>query len=170
MRPSLPALGTLALVGGLLAGCGDADDGPAASDDAEVAAFCERAEELEERFASLDTSTEPSPELFREVSDSFVELAEDAPDEIADDMEALATALSAFADIFEQVDPGDPESLAVLEEEAERLEEESGNLEEASDNVETYFRDECGIDLDQSGQRDASETESDVETELEGDG
>lgn len=157
MRPFFPALGTLALLGVLLAGCGD-DGGsgsgdaaaPASSEDggsASAVAFCARAEGLEERLAGLDSSGGPTPELFEEVSDAFGELAADAPDEIRADLETLAAALAALAEVFEEVDPEDPESLAVLEEEAARLEEEGKRLEEAGSNVEAYLREECGIDF-----------------------
>ncbi len=163
MRPFFPALGMLALVGGLLAGCGDDDGGGASGGSA--ASFCDQAEELETRFASLEGSTEPTPELFEEVSTAFGDLAEEAPADIRDDMETLAAALAGFAEIAGEIDPEDPESLATLEEEAARIEEESGNLEEAGDNVEAYFRDECGIDLD-----DSVESGGETGTELDDEG
>lgn len=146
---------TLALAAGLLAGCGGDDD--EASSDAtttETEAFCADAEEVIDSFADLQGVSEPTPELFREVSDAFGTLANDAPEEIRADMETLVAGLSALGDALEDLDPEDPASIATLTEEIQRLEEEQGtSIEEASGNVEAYLSDECGIDLgDEAGQ------------------
>ena len=148
------------------AGEGDAlggDDGG----DGGTGAFCAEAAGVERRFAALDDTDVPSGEEFTEVSEAFADLSDDAPDEIADDMETIATALGRLAEVFEGIDIADPESLEALEEEAARLEDELGDLEAAGENVETYLEEECGVDLggDAGGEGDAGDDAS-----QEGDG
>lgn len=173
VRPSTPALGVLALTGGLLVGCGDDDPAATGADDASISsgdrsvgsgsagAFCDEADALQERFRSFEDGTDATPELFQEVSDAFEELSGEAPAEISDDMATVASALASFAELFAELDPDDPESLAILEEEAERLAEETDRLAEAGENVETYFSEECGIDLD--GQETPTGSEPDAD-------
>ena len=148
------------------AGEGDAlggDDGG----DGGTGAFCAEAAGVERRFAALDDTDVPSGEEFTEVSEAFADLSDDAPDEIADDMETIATALGRLAEVFEGIDIADPESLEALEEEAARLEDELGDLEAAGENVEAYLEEECGVDLggDAGGEGDAGDDAS-----QEGDG
>lgn len=155
---------TTALAAGLLAGCGGDDDeadGDGSGDDVE--AFCAEAEDVVDSFADLQGVSEPTPELFQEVSDAFGTLADDAPEEIRGDMETLVAGLSALGDVLEEVDPDDPTSLTALTEEIERLEAEGDSIEEAGANVEAYLSDECGIDLSEAGE--ATEGATDGATE-----
>lgn len=172
MRTFTTGLGVLVLTGSLLVGCGGDDeaasalrDGEAPGEDGDAEGgtaalegdggegdggdedpFCAEVEGIEERMAALQEDTSTGEQL-DEMSATFEELAEDAPDEIAEDMDTLARALAELAEVFERVDFEDPESLEVLEEESARLEEEFGDLEAAGQNVETYLREECGIDI-----------------------
>jgi hypothetical protein len=167
-------LGILALTGSLLVGCGGGDDDVAdalrdgedpqdepggnaldgGNDDGDDRGsdedrFCAEAADLEERFASLDLAGDelPTSEQFEQVSTGFEDLAEDAPDEVADDMRTIAEVLTAVGEVFERIDIQDPESLEALQEESARLEDEFSDLEAAGENVETYLKEECGIDL-----------------------
>ena len=140
---------------------GDSGDG----DGGDAEAFCAEAAGIEERMAALQEDTSTGAQL-DEMSTTFDDLAEDAPDEIAADMEALAGAFAGLADVFERVDPADPESLQVLEEESARLEEEFGDLEAASANVERYLSEECGIDFGpQAGATEGGPQESGGESD-----
>ena len=177
MRRLPTGLGILALTGTLLVGCGGGDDdaadalrdGEAPQDEGDGGnaldggnddgggdgggndedRFCAEAADLEDRLGSLQGGGDrlPSAEQFTEVSAGFEDLAEDAPDEVADDMRTIAGALTALGEVFERIDIQDPESLEALEEESARLEEQFGDLEAAGENVETYLKEECGIDL-----------------------
>ena len=166
MRTITTGLGVLALTGALLVGCGGDDEAATALRNGEAPgeggdadrgtvepegdggdeAFCAQAAGIEERVAALEEDLSTGAQL-DELSATFEDLAEDAPDEIADDMDTLVQAFAALAEVLDRVDLTDPESLQVLEEESARLEEEFGDLEAAGENVETYLRDECGIDL-----------------------
>ena len=83
------------------------------------------------------TSTKSSPSLTRPTrrrSTRCATLAEDAPDEISDEINDLL-------DLFDRLQAAgdDPEAIAELTEEAE-------GLQEGADRVTTYFEDECGIE------------------------
>jgi hypothetical protein len=147
-------IGTCALTAALLAGCGGDDDDEAAAATTTTTtsedAFCADAREAEDRLAELGEDAQLDPSAFREVSDTFDGLAEEAPDEIASDMDALASAFRALADVIGDVDLGDPDSFGALQEEAGKLQEQFGDLEQSLTDVQTYLRDECGIDLDDS--------------------
>ena len=166
MRRLPTGLGILALTGTLLVGCGGGDDdvadalrdgedpqdepgGNALDGGSDEDRFCAEAADLEERFASLDLAGDelPTSEQFEQVSTGFEDLAEDAPDEVADDMRTIAEVLTAVGEVFERIDIQDPESLEALQEESARLEDEFSDLEAAGENVETYLKEECGIDL-----------------------
>lgn len=195
MRVPIHLLGTLVLSAGLLVGCGgdedtqeallEADDDDAGieidvddDDDGSVLGldgddeddFCRKAEEVRDRFSAVITADEPDAEQFRETSDAFSDLADDAPDVIQDDMVLLGEALGALADVFGDVDLTDPEATAALEDDFERVQAAYPNVDESSDNVEAYFRDECGVDLnDLEGDGLDTETETETVTETETD-
>ena len=173
MRTFTTRFGILVLTGSLLVACGGDDEAVSALRNGEAPgedgdpdggtleregdrgkedAFCAEAAGIEERMAGLQEDM-PTGEQLDEVSATFQGLAEDAPDEVADDMDTLARALAELADVFERIDFQDPEALQVLEEESARLEEEFGDLGAAGENVETYLREECGIDIGQDDGR-----------------
>lgn len=193
MRVPITVLGTLVLSAGLLVGCGgdedtqdalleaddddtgieldvDADD----DDDGSVLGldgdddddFCADAEDVRDRFSAVIAADEPDAELFKETSDAFSDLADDAPDAIQDDVVVLSEALGALADLFGDVDLTDPEATAALEDDFERVQAEYPDVDESSDNVEAYFLDECGVDLSDLG-GDGLDTETETETVTE---
>lgn len=170
----MPALtriiGTAVVVGGLLIGCGGDDgddtatDDPAAdladgevgnSDDADDGGgsdgdsdFCRSAEDLERRFSDINGADAPEPDMFNDVSAAFDDLAEEAPDEIAEDLDTVAEALRRAAELLEDVDPADPTTAEGVEEGLAAIEEDLGDVEATTARVATYLEEECGIDLD----------------------
>lgn len=119
------ALG-LAAVPALLvtaAACGDSDGGGG-----DTASFCDRFQELDERYSGID---DPTDEDFTDAIDEIAEL--DPPAEIEDDWNTMIEAFRSFADI----DVSDPEALADVD---------FTEAEAASDRVDSYLSEECGID------------------------
>ncbi len=113
----------LALV---LLGCGDSDD---SADDADgngdSAAFCDSLEALEDEFA--EEAAVPSDEQLEQVADQLRQL--DPPSEIADDFREL---LEAY-DVLAQVELGDPEAIAELEDQLEGFEAAGQRIDEWTD-------------------------------------
>lgn len=120
-----------------VAGCGD--------DEASTAAFCESTEEVQDAFESFDGDVEA-------VVDSMEALIDDAPEEIADDFELL---LDAFRDAEE----GDSEALESLADDED--------FEDATDNIQEFVREECDIDLSDTGSSSSDEESEESESEDE---
>jgi hypothetical protein len=179
VRPRTTRLATLLLAAGLLVGCGgdepsggDAVGGAAttapapggAADDAAPEgaaggdAFCDEVAALGERFDDLGSTAMPDPEVFREVSASIDEVAAGAPEDIADDMDALAAALRSVADIFADVDLAEPGAMAELQARASDLEAEAGDVRASAERVQTYLTETCGVDLEAPGGDDDATT------------
>jgi hypothetical protein len=133
-RRFLPLTALLLLFGA--AACGD-DGGEATTDESASAsdtggdldAFCETLEELDD-----DEAFEAD---LGDIADGFDDLLEDAPEEIADDVEELRDAFEEISDL----DPDDEESAAQV---AEILFE--GDLQDASERFGEYAEEECGLD------------------------
>lgn len=137
----------MALVTGLVmvgAACGGDDGGSSSS-------FCDTVEDAQADFAELDTLDTTGAgfeEAFTKADDAFAEMADNAPDEIKDDMQLLAGAMSDLITVFEDADwdfaalVSDPEAAAKLEV------LDSEEYQTASDNVAQYAKDECGVDLE----------------------
>lgn len=119
----------LALV---LLGCGDSDDGADDGDDADgngaAVAFCEDLDALEDEFAG-ETAL-PSDEQLGQVVEQLRQL--DPPSEIADDFQEL---LDAY-DVLAQVELGDPEAIAELEDQLE-------GFEAAGQRIDTWAEENC---------------------------
>lgn len=119
----------LALV---LLGCGDSED---SADDAggngAAAAFCERLNALEAEFA--EETAVPTDDQLEQVADELRQL--DPPSEIAGDFQEL---LEAY-DVLAQVELGDPEAIADLEEQLE-------GFEAAGQRIDDWTDENCGPD------------------------
>jgi hypothetical protein len=121
--------GTLA-VGG--AACGsDSDSSDSNSSADSVAAWCNTWEEFE--------ATEDEADL-EDLTGMLDILAKDAPAEIKDDMEYLA---SAFTDSMEAMESMDTEAMEAIE---EKYSEEE--IDAVSARLEAYVQDVCGIDTE----------------------
>jgi len=145
----------------LLSACGGSGDEPESSASSESTSgaseseapqagsdFCTEAASIEERVSStLDDQANPAslPAALQQAADEI--RAIEPPDEIASDWEALAGGVEQIATAFSEVDFNDPNALATFEAQVGQLQTE---LETASTNVETYLREECGIDTDDS--------------------
>lgn len=128
-----------------LAACGGDDGG-------EPEAFCDRAALLDARFEQLDDSLGgdevPTAETFEEMSEAVGEVAEDAPDDIRDDMETVADGLARFGEVAGDPDLTEASSIdQALEEELAGLAED---IEASTERIETYLSDECGLDAEDS--------------------
>ena len=145
----------------LLSACGGSGDEPestAASETSSSASeseapeagseFCTEAASIEERVSStLNDQSDPAA-LPQALNQAAAEIrAIDPPDEIAADWEALAGGIEQIAAAFAQVNFNDPNALATFEAQVGQLQTQ---LESASTNVETYLREECGIDTEDS--------------------
>jgi hypothetical protein len=145
----------------LLSACGgseDNSDSSAASETSSSASeseapqadseFCTEAASIEERVSStLNDQSDPAA-LPQALNQAAAEIrAIEPPDEIAADWEALAGGVEQIAAAFSQVNFNDPNALATFEAQVGQLQTQ---LESASTNVETYLREECGIDAEES--------------------
>ncbi|SNS46128.1 hypothetical protein SAMN04488107_2661 [Geodermatophilus saharensis] len=124
-------------------GGGSAADTPATSSPAEETTagddFCTQAEDLDQRVeTALEQSDrdESIPDVFRQLAEEMQGIT--APDAIAADWDTMRSGLERMADAVADLDLGDADSVAALE-------DAGSGLEDASDHVETYLRDECGI-------------------------
>lgn len=153
MRRAAAALLVLVLVP--VAGCGDDDDdGSAAS----AGSFCERAGLVEERFAELEASFEgtevPDASVFETAADTLEDLADGAPEEIADDLGTIADGSRRVGEVFSEFDFNDQEAMAdpanaeALGEIASEMEQIGEDVESATAEVEAYLESECGVSLD----------------------
>jgi hypothetical protein len=123
----------------VLSGCGD--DG---GDD--VAGFCEKNEEFENESEQLfegalsatdDAGLEDAKQAFADANDLLAELADEAPDDIKDDVETVA---SAFDEANEEIQGAESvEDLQGLDGGAIDSEE----TDAAADRVETWTQDNC---------------------------
>jgi hypothetical protein len=132
----LIALGSSIVLCVALAGCGGDDDDDAGSDGGGGGDFCEQV-----RGFDADPTNEEAVDALREVADN-------APDEISDD-------INSVVDFFDRLQEGsqDPEEIAELTEEAE-------DLAESAQRVRTYVEDECGIETEP----ETTDTEAETET------
>ncbi|MGY1697451.1 hypothetical protein ACI780_21350 [Geodermatophilus sp. SYSU D00814] len=129
--------------GGSGSGGGSAADTPASSSAAEDSAagddFCAQAEDLDQRVeTALDESGggDSIPDVFRQLAEEMQGI--NAPEAIAADWDTMRSGLERMADAVADLDLGDADSVAALE-------DAGSGLEAASDNVDTYLSDECGI-------------------------
>lgn len=132
-------LAVLALTPLLLApaACGDNDD-----TDGSAEAFCDRAEALGDFGGSITLGDQGALE---EGADRIEALADDAPEEIADELRTLTNAISSFASNLAGADPADPQ--AQLDAVSSLFDDVSGQeLDEALGAVQDFSQRECGID------------------------
>jgi hypothetical protein len=144
------ALGSLALVAGLSAGC--------TSDDASAAdsAYCTDFKADKTKFQAL------TGDDIAKLGDAFEEihqLAGEAPEEVADDWKVIDDAFTAFTDALEEAgvtfddlavmqtgEIPDGVDLADLEALAAKLESFGGpEMEKAGEAIERHAKDKCGV-------------------------
>lgn len=138
LRPPLVLAAAVALVAAAFAACSDGDD---AGDEAR---FCELLTATQDPLGDEDIS---DPAAAQEALDQFAELEEAAPSDIRP---AVATLREVLVQLVE-ADPDDPDSFAavfsaVLD----------PDVQEAATELEEYARDVCGVELDDSGDDEAS--------------
>ena len=128
---------------------GSGDDGGGT----DLGAFSGECEEFYEAFANAGTAV---GEAFsgggegdlEEVAAYFAEVADDMPDEIADDFEIFAAAYGEFAQALadsgidlENMQEADPEAMAALQPALEAF--SSAEVQEASNNIQAYVEANC---------------------------
>lgn len=149
MRSKVNRGGSVLLAAGLvLAGAACGGGGSSSS-------FCDVVEDAQADFAEFEefdgTNTDNIEETFTQAASAFEDMADAAPSEIEDDMQVLNEAMQDFISILEDAD-WDVMALATDEDAAEKLEAMSSEeYNDASDRVAEYAKDECGIDLESSG-------------------
>ena len=137
---------------GLLVGCGgDGDDG-AEGGGGDLDSYCDSMKQAEEDFSgSMD------PAKFGDMADRFGEMADQAPDEVADDWTKMEEALAGFLDAVDETglsveDLEDPAKAAEIDPEVQQQLQEaieamgSDEYTEASENIEKHAEDQCGIE------------------------
>jgi hypothetical protein len=148
-------LAATAFAASLLSGCGG--DGGGGSTDS----YCDSLKETQKDFEDFEASDFSN---FDEFTERVEELADDAPDEVKADWEALAGAFKAFVDALDDagLDPADLEGLASgeipegvdMEALTEAMTEAqalgSEEVEQATENIEKHAKEECDIDLSAS--------------------
>lgn len=137
MRKAVVALVVVVLA----AGCGG-DDGAQ-----DVAAFCEDAESIVGETGSAiedalmaafeGDDVEPAVRGITEISERFDDLAEQAPDEITDDVEAMAAAFSELVDQAQEAESFD--DLEAIDSSAL----DSPELDAAGERLETWTDEHC---------------------------
>ncbi len=143
-RIALLALAPLLL---LAAACGDDSDGDASgsgvvAEGGSTEDFCEQAEGLGDFGETIDPT---DPGALEEGVDRLEQLAGDAPDEIAGELETLVSAVSGFTSNLASADPTDPE--AQLDAVSSLFAEASGEeLDDALSAVQDFGQRECGIE------------------------
>jgi hypothetical protein len=144
----------------LLTACGD-DGGsePASESEATSASesspsdggneeFCQAAVDVQGRVSStLGEQSDPAtlPQVLQQVAAEI--RAIDAPDEIADDWQALAGGVEQIASAFASTDFNNPEAAAAFQEQIAQLQTD---LADATTNVQEYLSEECGIEIEPS--------------------
>ncbi len=139
LRSTMRHIAVLALTPLLLApaACGN-DDGPGGP----IAAFCDQAEALGDFGASIAPG---DPGALADGVDRIEALADDAPEEISDELRALTVAISSFAANLARADPADPQ--AQLDAVRSLFDDVNGQaLDEALGAVQDFSQRECGID------------------------
>jgi hypothetical protein len=147
-RAALIAAATL--IAGTLTGCGGGTD-----------AYCDSIKEAQSELGGLDDGD--FAELDKAI-DRIHEIADDAPDEVADDWEVLDGAVSDMETALEdagiemsdlegltrgEIPEGvDQEKLAALGEDLNAI--GSAEVQEAADNIDKHANDECGVDLSEN--------------------
>ena len=157
-------LAVLAVLPLLLVACGDDDDdGGGVAGDGDGGAFCDRATVVDQQFQELESSFEgsemPNEDVFDQAADALDDLADGAPDDIAEDLQTIADGAREIGEVFADIDLSDTEGLAEL---APRMEEIGEEVEAASGRVEAYLEEECGISIDDgAGDDEGGGTETD---------
>ena len=152
---------TLALGGALLTGCGGGGGSSSTS------GYCDDLKDAKAEFSSLNSST-PDFKEFSKAIDTFHEIADGAPEEVADDWELLDDALTklekdldsaglTLEDLGTITKGGVPEGMTPeeLQQALPKLQSafsslSSSDLEKASTNIEKHAKSECDIDLTDS--------------------
>jgi len=144
------------LMTGLLAGCGGDGGGSAGGGD-----YCDSIEDAKAEFGDIEGGDFAG---FDQAIDTVHELADDAPDEVADDWEVLEGALDDLVAALEKagIELSDLEAMsrgemppgldpAKLQELAADMQDFGGEeLETATDNIEKHAKDECDVDLSET--------------------
>lgn len=126
--------------------------------DSDTEAFCDDAQDFSDDFENLDPS---DAEGLESATDRLEDLADNAPEEIEDDVETLSEAFGGFARAFADADEGDP--VAQLEAVQRLFEEHSGEeIDEAVSNLQDFAQEECDLEIE-SGDTSFEEIEGQLE-------
>ena len=164
MRKTAAIVAGLVLTSGLLAGCGD--DGDGGDGGASGGSYCDQLRAAKEDINSL-TGDGGTPDFagFDEIIATMRELADDAPDEVADDWDVLTGGLDAITEALDDLGITLEELMTsmttgqlpegVTQEDliavGEELQELGGDeMEEAGDAISEHAKSECDVDLDET--------------------
>ncbi len=106
--------------------------------------YCDEIESVQSDFSNMEESMS-SPDDMSGMADSIQSIADAAPDDVQEDWNTLAEALSTISDL----DMEDPESMQDPEV-AEQM-EELGNMDSTVSDLNDQVQDECDIDLQEAG-------------------
>ena len=163
MRKTAGILTGLVLACGVLAGCGDDDGGNGAGGSSE--SYCDQLADAKEDINAITSSGTPDFSKFDDIVGTMRDLAEDAPDEVADDWKVMTDGLDAITDALDELGITLEELMTsmgtgqlpegVTQEEliavGEELEGLAGDkMDEAGDAISEHAKTECDIDLDET--------------------
>ncbi|HQR26829.1 MAG TPA: hypothetical protein PLP61_07310 [Nocardioides sp.] len=156
MKRSLAMAAVSVVLSGALVGCGSGDGGTSSTE-----SYCDEMKSAKESLAGLDgTSSGDLEKAFTTVHD----LADSAPDAVADDWQVLDDAVSGIEQALDKAGlklsdldkmssgemPADldPAKLQQLAQDMQQL--GTDQVQQAADNIEKHAKDECGVDLNAS--------------------
>jgi hypothetical protein len=156
VKRSLAIVAVTTLMTALLAGCGGDDGGSAGGGD-----YCDS---IADAKAELEDIQGGDIGGFEQAIETVHELADEAPDEVADDWEVLEGGIDDLVAALEKagIEPSDLEAIsrgemppgldpAKLQTLAEDMQDFGGEeFETATDNIEKHAKDECDVDLSET--------------------
>lgn len=127
--------------------------------------FCDKSRRYTEKFEDIAAAfgdPEESEKQFEEFEDAIEDIAEDAPSEIAGDVDTVVKNFKEVKALFEKYDY---EFSKIPPEESEAL--DNSEAEAANSRVNAYMEKVCGIDTDKDGDTDGSDTDPTTDTSTE---
>lgn len=140
-----------------LAACGD-DDSSSGSGGGDSSDWCSFAQGVEDDFTELNaldpTDTASFQEIYTGIAERLDGVADDAPEEIRDDVQTLSRGFNTLIDELEKVD------FDIFQLDSAVLDDMDQEMSAAQDNIERYNETECGITPDEGG--DETDTTDDA--------
>jgi hypothetical protein len=153
-------LAVAVLLVGSVAACGDdSSNGDGESNDA--GSYCDDLKDAKEEFASLE-GEDADPAVLEDAFSTMQKLGDEAPDEVAADWDVLTEGFDKIQQALDDAGIGledldDPDALATMDPAAaQKLTQVFSSLDGdefsgAADAITKHAKDECDVDLEDSG-------------------